>query len=256
MKISRKTGLLAATVALATTISAIGASAATVTFGSSGWVNEQNNAQDTQWTVVIDDAAAAPTFDYRFSINYAGGANIGSILGFATEADLDFTGAMFNLVSSDVTTTLGTPCIGTDIDSCGSGLNWNGGGLSNPGGFDIILPTNTPGTSTGLLTSLVFDLKVDNPEALTADLFDYVGLRLQAYGDREDFEDTGEKPGGSLKAWNLGGAFSCPPGEIVGPNGECFKPTTPEIPVPAGLPLMLTAIGIGAYMRKRSRKSA
>ncbi len=44
----------------------------------------------------------------------------------------------------------------------------------------------------------------------------------------------------------------CPPGNIsCGVNTQ-----TPPVPVPAGLPLMLTAIGIGAYMRKRARKSA
>jgi hypothetical protein len=38
-------------------------------------------------------------------------------------------------------------------------------------------------------------------------------------------------------------------------NGFCGSDTTP-VPVPAGLPLMLTAMGVGAFMRSRSRKSA
>jgi len=50
---------------------------------------------------------------------------------------------------------------------------------------------------------------------------------------------------------SLGEGEECPPG-----NFNCPDPGIPGVPVPAGLPLMLTALGIGAYMRKRTRKSA
>lgn len=230
--------------------SATAGHAASVSFGPTGWVNEQNAAQATEWTVVIDDTTAAAGFDYRFSINYTGGTNIGSVLGFGAGTSLDMTGASFALVSSNVVTALGTPCIGTDLSSCGSGLNWNGGGPSNPGGFEFILPTNTPGTSTGLLTSLVFDLGVTNNVALSATLFDSVGLRLQEYGTAPN------GAGGSLKAWNLAGTFSgCPDGTVPDPITGCDSNTS-VIPLPAGLPLLLSALGIGAIVRRFGRKNA
>ncbi|WP_199913620.1 VPLPA-CTERM sorting domain-containing protein [Tateyamaria sp. Alg231-49] len=49
----------------------------------------------------------------------------------------------------------------------------------------------------------------------------------------------------------------CPPGQIR-LNGVCTTGTgePPAVPLPAGLPLMLTAIGAGAYLRRRARKSA
>jgi hypothetical protein len=45
----------------------------------------------------------------------------------------------------------------------------------------------------------------------------------------------------------------CPPG-TTGTPPNCAG--TSPVPVPAGLPLMLTVLGVGAYMRKRARKSA
>ncbi|MEP1356381.1 MAG: hypothetical protein ABJX32_13305 [Tateyamaria sp.] len=43
-------------------------------------------------------------------------------------------------------------------------------------------------------------------------------------------------------------------------NGQCLPGTTgeepPAVPLPAGLPLLLTALGLGAFMSKRARKSA
>ncbi len=53
-------------------------------------------------------------------------------------------------------------------------------------------------------------------------------------------------------SFEFGGSSECEQGQF-GP--DCGEPTNP-IPLPAGLPLMLTIVGIGAYMRKRSRKSA
>lgn len=44
----------------------------------------------------------------------------------------------------------------------------------------------------------------------------------------------------------------CPPGNFF----ACPGNTTPAIPLPAGLPLLLSALGIGALMRMRTRKSA
>lgn len=230
--------------------SALAGQAASVTFGPTSWVNEQNAAQQTEWNVTIDDSTAAAGFDYRFSIDYVGGTNIGSLLGFGAGTILDLTGATFSLVSSNVTTSLGTPCIGSDITSCG-GLNWNGGGGSSPGGFEFILPTNTPGTSTGLLTNLVFDLGVTNSQLLTEDLFTSVGLRLQEYGPAPD------GAGGSLKAWNLTGTYDdgCPDGQVFDPITGCSSVTTP-VPLPAGLPLLLSALGTCALLRMRTRKSA
>ena len=53
----------------------------------------------------------------------------------------------------------------------------------------------------------------------------------------------------NVSAWVRG---PCQPGSFgCGPNTS-----PPPVPVPAGLPLMLTVIGVGAYMRKRARKSA
>jgi hypothetical protein len=57
--------------------------------------------------------------------------------------------------------------------------------------------------------------------------------------------------------WDSGSDVVCGPEDpFYNPDTGFCSGDTGKVPVPAGLPLMLTAMGIGAYMRKRARKSA
>ena len=66
-----------------------------------------------------------------------------------------------------------------------------------------------------------------------------------------------EPNGGSDKLLfvSSGGEMTCPPG-TVGDYPDCFPPGDLVVPLPAGLPLVLTGIGVFGYMRARKRKSA
>ena len=74
-------------------------------------------------------------------------------------------------------------------------------------------------------------------------------------------DDNDSFSGDWLVAWTTGGG-SIPDlshlsiYEKVCVGVDCDPGTGPKIPLPAGMPLMLTAIGIGAYMKRRARKSA
>ena len=60
--------------------------------------------------------------------------------------------------------------------------------------------------------------------------------------------------GGLSHTFGLGSTGLCPDGSQPDPFTGCDGLT--GVPLPAGLPLLLTAVGLGAYLRTRARKSA
>ncbi|MEQ3710187.1 hypothetical protein [Tateyamaria sp.] len=236
--------------------------AATLTFGPTGWTDQAGDDRDTEWTVIVSDVGVGAGYDYRVSASYSGGTNTGDIGGVALAVDGALTGVTTNLVSAiavggtDITHLINLgQCLG-EIN-CGGGANFSGGGnpLTNPFntlGMDFTAETGS-GSSEGVIQTLIFDVNFD-PDVgpLSASLFPAVALRLQTFGTAPDDGDD------SAKLFATGGTLQCPPGQIR--IGEICGPKTTDdpgvVPLPAGLPLMLTVIGVGAYMRKRARKSA
>ena len=108
--------------------------------------------------------------------------------------------------------------VGCTGGGSGTGVEDNGGMVT----FGFVITSDVPSTEQG-------------------------GLFISRYYNRYQTVGTDSTGyGGSAKL--LG---ECSPNDPL-----CLPGTGPQVPVPAGLPLMLTAIGIGAYMRKRARKSA
>lgn len=121
------------------------------------------------------------------------------------------------------------------------------------GGVTGTTGTITIANLTGTYLELFLGLKVGNSGNPTWAIFKIAADDVP--GDFTYFIDP--QNGAGMSHVNLYGVTGTPGDCVPGSfDPECDEPGTPEVPVPAGLPLMLTAIGIGAYMRKRARKSA
>lgn len=219
-----KSFLAAASVVALCAYSVGEASAATVTY---------TNAEATpKMELTIDDSGVN---SYRFSLSTLVGTADFLALGFNLFGSLNpLTSASFSLVSatnaSNVAITPSLVLFGNDTGSqatCGTGCNFNGAGSAST--FDYILRIGEAGgNAANYVKTVVFDLAytgslADNP-------FSQLALRAQSTSN----------PGGSIKT------------DLVPDGGGV---TTP-VPLPAGLPLLLSGMALaGVVARRKSRKA-
>ncbi len=197
------------------------ANAATITY---------TNAEPTpQMQLVIDDAASPGKF--RFSLSTTVGTADFLGLGF-NFAGVSIAPGDITLVSatnaSDSAITPALQLFGNNTGSqnmCGSGCNFNGAG--SPTMFDYIIRIGSNGGNPNdFVKTVVFDIMVSG--SLAANPFSQLAARAQSTTNQ----------GGSIKT-------SLTPKDPGGPG---------TIPLPAGLPLMLTALGLGAVAARRTKR--
>jgi hypothetical protein len=212
------------TVLAATTFAAMSsvASAATLTFGPTGW--DYNEAGQVPWVVSIDDNTAGE-WNVSLSIASGPGTDTGAILGFGFDTSLvGLTAASFALVSANTVEVI----TGTfqNAVACGGGCNFNG---ATNDAFDWIIRLGKSGTSDGLLNDIVF--KIFTAETLALDSFTRVGIRAQGVG-----------------AGPNGGTGSA---KDIHDDPDFDTPAT--VPLPAAGWLMLAGLGgIAAFARRRA----
>jgi hypothetical protein len=209
------------TVLAATTFAAMSsvASAATLTFGPTGW--DYNEDGQVPWVVSVNDDTAN-LWTVAVSIASGVGTDTGTILGFAFDSVLTgLTSSSFAFVSSNT----GGPIADRfeNALTCGGGCNFNGA-TADP--FDWIIRLGGAGASDGLLTSVSFTIAT--LEDLMPDSFTRFGIRAQAVGPGPNGGDDSAKD-----------IFIVPP------------PAT--VPLPAAGWLMLAGLGgIAAFARRRA----
>lgn len=127
----------------------------------------------------------------------------------------------------------------------GVNTGYNGEGEGVSGTYDVTGVVNTA------LTKVLAVFKDGNGTTLVGYLLDPVN-GLSGDWSSPFVEPPFDFPGSSPKDVSHISIYTadCPEGSF-----GC-GPSTSPVPVPAGLPLMLTAMGIGVYMRKRACKSA
>jgi hypothetical protein len=200
------------------------AAAATIQFASPNWVfNNSDPSLQPNWLVAIDDETAG---SFRVNLSIASPTSAtGDMLGFGFDTAL--TGLLQSqLVFVSSSTGEGITGLFSDSLSCGPGCNFNGDGRT---AFDFIVRMGDQGSSNGLITA--FQLLIPNlagvslPEAFTR-----VGIRAQSVGENGSTKDVNSTPGESLL----------------------------PIPVPAALPLFLSALGLFGFIGwgKRTRALA
>ncbi|MEP1198001.1 hypothetical protein [Tateyamaria sp.] len=221
--------------ALAIGIISSAANAATVhSYSFSATDTEGGQSVTVTAFMSIESTATAGT--YKFTLANTSGTTGGTSDGVLTGFALDFA-------PSNATPTITNDFVG----ETGTDQDWfihsiSGNSLSNSIGFDVCYTSQSNGSCTGAgnanvglqsgetsMFLIAFSPDVSFSNALT---------RFQSIGPN----------GGSQKIVGS----DCQPGAL----GCAPNTTSTPVPLPAGLPLMLTAIGIGAYMRKRARKSA
>ncbi len=111
---------------------------------------------------------------------------------------------------------------------------------------------------TGIYTTFALVWKAGKNNLLIGPEVGYIVTPFTGNWETPIFGDNGDRKG--LSHVSLYARGTCPTGQVViRTNSGTVCGTAggpPPVPLPAGLPLMLTAIGVGAYMRKRARKSA
>ena len=194
------------------------AAAATVQFASPNWdYNNSDPGLQPNWLVAIDDDTAG---SFRVNLTIASPTpSTGDMLGFGFDTLL--TGLnLSDLTFVSSSTGEGITGLFSDTLSCGAGCNFNGDGRSP---FDYIVRLGSQGSSAGLITEFEFLIAnlagIPLPEAFTR-----VGIRAQSVGGN-----------GSTKDINS-------------------TPETPQpIPLPAALPLLLSALAGFGWIGWRRR---
>lgn len=203
------------------------ASADTVSFGPTGWLDQNSDTVGTDWNVSITDIAGGVSFS---SSLVAGSSDTGDILMIGLEGT-SLAGASYTNVATNTGDGVTNVCPNTN--SCGGGGGFNGGiyGGQNGFEFDTVVRIGTNGSSSGLNTVVSFDIILGGLKA--AD-FTHVGLRLQTVGTNPG------GGGGSLQIIN-----DPAPNGVTGP--------LPPVPLPAGMLLLLGGLGGFGALRMRRR---
>ena len=198
--------------------------------GTTATLTLENDDPTPVMQLIIDDGIGPNVF--RFSLS--------TTFGQADFLGLGFNFAGVSLMQSDISLVSATrqddTAIMPDLElfgdntgsqsDCGPGCNFNGAGSATV--FDYIIRIgDNGGNPNNFVKTVVFDIAT--PGDLTTNPFSQIAARAQSTTN----------PGGSIKA------------DLVPPNGGGGG--LPPIPVPASLPLLAGAMGLGLIIARRRK---
>lgn len=183
--------------AAAATVAAIAissnASAATVTFGPTDWLDQGNNSVGADFLVTISDISGGVSFDLSLA---PGSVDTGDVLYIGFEGVGSIPVGSFSNLSTNTGDGITDVCY--DTTKCGSAQGFQGG-FFNSFTFDTIVQIGDQGSSSGLNTDVSFDIA-----GVTAADFLLLGLRVQSVGSAPNGGD------GSLKIYSEPSAIPLP----------------------------------------------